>query len=286
MKFFGTILATAALLASGISASPLGDRGGIYARAQEDYDINKAIQIWTADAKTKRRMTSSCNTKGGWEGWAQVELEDEFKDLFKLTGTIRENGEVYKGNKLADFVLPKTTKNKGMVIELKCENVFGQRGVRLTDPMNADVYKQYDIKPEYHDYTFVALAMAFTSEADKALRSISMEPIPEVEVAMAPPNIMRVYREDFKLGGLVNDMKDLNKAMNDLFLSKSRPGSPSGTPPPSPKPAASKPAPGKTVPGKTAPGKTAPGKTAPGKTAPGKPAPAAKPAPGKGKKPA
>ncbi|KAF1352746.1 hypothetical protein EJ07DRAFT_183199 [Lizonia empirigonia] len=239
MKFLGTIVAAAALLASGISASPLGDLGGIHARALTDYDINTAIQKWMADPKTRKRLTNNCNTKGGWEGWAQAELEDEFKDEFKLSDSLREVSKVYIKGKLADLVLPKTAQKKGMIIELKCENAFGQKGVKILDPVNADVYKKSNVRPEYNDYTFVALAMAFTSDADKSLRSIGMKPI--AKAAVAPPNTMQTYREDFKLDGLSNDMEDLNKALNNLFISKSRPSSPT-SPPPSPK---GKPAPGK-----------------------------------------
>ena len=257
MKFFGTIVAATALFASGISALPLGDLGGIHPRAPADYNINKVLKDWMDDDKTKRRLGNHCNTKGGWEGWAQGEIESEFRDAFEIPQTIREDTSVYKGRELADLVLPKTARYKGMVIELKCENAYGQKGVKIKAPVRADIAKQSAVKPEFNDYTFVALAMAYTTEADVSLRKIGMKPIVGATVNVAGPHTVRIYREDYKLKSLIDEIEDLDKAMYNLFLSKSRPGSPSGTP------HSSNPAPGKTAPGKTAPGKTAPGKTAP-----------------------
>ena len=98
-----------------------------------------------------------------------AELEDEFKDEFKLSQGLREVSKVYVKGKLADLVLPKTAQKKGIIIELKCENAFGQKGIKLLDPVNADIYRKSNVRPEFTDYTFVALAMTFTSDADKTV---------------------------------------------------------------------------------------------------------------------
>ena len=93
MKFLGTILSAAALLASGISALPAGKRGTIETRASLlDYNIDTVIANWMSDTKTRKRLTNNSNTVGGWEGWAQSELEDEFKEAFGLSMDIREQG--------------------------------------------------------------------------------------------------------------------------------------------------------------------------------------------------
>ena len=269
MKFFGTLVAATALFASGISALPLGDLGGIDRRAPVDYEINKVLVDWMADPKVKRNLVNHCTTRGGWEGWAQGDLETDFRTAFNIRETIREVTQVYAGRELADFVLPKTSTHNGMVIELKCENAYGQKGVKISKPVRDDIAKRAIVKPGFNDYTFVALAMAFTPDAGKALHKIGMRPIQKATAALPGSQTMKIYRQNWKLKNLVDDMVDLDLAMYNLFLTNSRPGSPAGTPPP-----ASNPAPGKPAP-KPAPGKPAP-KPAPGKTAP-------KPAPGKGK---
>jgi len=263
MKFFGTIVAATALFTSGISALPLGDLGGLQRRAPVDYDINKVLKDWMADPKVKRNLANHCTTRGGWEGWAQGDLETDFRTAFNIKETIREVTQVYAGSLLADFVLPKTSTHNGMVIELKCENAYGQKGVKIDKPVRDDIAKRAKVKPGFSDHTFVALAMAFTSDAEKSLHKIGMRPIQGATAALPGSQKMKIYRENWKLRNLVDDIVDLDQAMYDLFLTKSRPGSPSGTPPPASNSAPGKPAP-KPAPGKPAP-KAAPGK---GKTGP------------------
>lgn len=123
MKFLGTILSAAPLLAFSAYALPLSESGTIQARALPDYPIDNAIKEWMAQPGVQRRLENNCDTTGGREIWAQLELELEFKENFKLKGTdIREQKSVYGNTKFADFVLPKTPERKGMTIELKCEN--------------------------------------------------------------------------------------------------------------------------------------------------------------------
>ena len=115
--------------------------------------------------------------------------------------------------------------------------------------MNADVYRKYNVKPVYNDYTFVALAMAFTSDADKALKKIGMRPISGALAAVTPPNTMKTYKEVFKLDGLTGDMQDLSEVFENLYLQKSKSTPPGPAPAPAPKSApASKPAPASKLP--------------------------------------
>lgn len=232
--------------------------GGIHRRAPVNYDINQALEDWMGDPKVRRKLANHCDTRGGWEGWAQAEIETEFRQAFNIPETIREVTKVYAGRELADLVLPKTNAYNGMVIELKCENAYGQKGVKIGKPVREDIAKRAVVKPEFYDYTFIALAMAYTPNADTALKKIGMRPIQGTAVTLSGSKIMKIYREDWKLKSLVDEIEDLDQAMYNLFLTNSRPGSPSGTPPP-----ASNPAPGKAAPGKAAPGKAAPGKTGP-----------------------
>lgn len=134
MKFFGIIVAATALFASGISALPLGNLGEIHPRTPSDYSINKVFANWMNDPKTQRRLANHCNTRGGWEGWAQAEIEDELRRAFTIPHTIREVTSVYKGKEFADLVLPLRPRNNGMILELKCENAYGQKGSQDQSP--------------------------------------------------------------------------------------------------------------------------------------------------------
>ena len=152
MKFLSAILSAAPLLASGTYASPLGERGAIQARAPTDYNIDTVISQWMAQPGVRRRLKNNCDTNGGWEGWAQVELDLEFKDAFNLKGTdIREQGKVYGNAKFADFVLPRSPVYKGMVIELKCENKTGQKKAGIGKPVGDDKEKNIDVVGAYSD---------------------------------------------------------------------------------------------------------------------------------------
>lgn len=121
--------------------------------------------------------------------------------------------------------------------------LMAKRGVKIKAPVHADIAKQFAVKPEFKDYTFVALVIAFTPEADRSLTKIGMKPIRGASATVAGSHTMRIYREDYKLKSLIDEIEDLDEAMYNLFLSKSRPGSPSGTPLSS-----SNPTPGKTAP--------------------------------------
>lgn len=244
MKFLGTLLPAAALLVSGIFALPLNERDWIEARALKAYDIDEVIKAWMSDEKTVKRLKNNCNTKGGWEKWAQSELEDEFRTEFGLTGDIREQENVYtaKNKKYADFVLPESDKYKGMIIELKCENKFGQKGIGMKGPVISDQEKRYNVKSEFKKYTFVALAMGFTPEADKALKAIGMQPIKDAKAPVEAPNVMRTYKETIQLDDLTSDMADLTDALQNLYMQKS-------------KSAKDKPAPAKPKPGSSKPSK-------------------------------
>lgn len=224
MKFLVTLLSAAALLAPGISAAPLDERGLIEARAGTEYDIDGVIVGWMKDTKTQRRMANACGTVGGWEGWAQLELEDEFREKFKIPRTtdIREQS-IFEGQQKADFVLPKTATRDGMIIELKCENKVSQSGNAIQTPVGEDIKKRYKVKTAYQDHRFVALAMAYTPKADQALVKISMRAIPKAAVVL-PAGTMKAYKESMTLGSLSKDMDDLSEALNSMSIP--RPASP------------------------------------------------------------
>ncbi|KAF2711940.1 hypothetical protein K504DRAFT_465665 [Pleomassaria siparia CBS 279.74] len=232
MKFLITLLSAAALLASGISASPLGERGLIKARAvpTTNYDIDKAIAHWMKERHTRHMFVTAGTTTGGWESWAQLELEQVFKNKFKINQDtdIREQSKVFNKlpkashAKIADFVLPQTDDYKGMIIELKCENKKTNRGDHMQKPVLKDIDKGFQVKDAYSHYTFVALVMAYTDEAQEALTDIGLKPIKRAEHIVKDIGTMRVYRKDTPSAQqYIDGMTDLTEAFENLFFEES-----------------------------------------------------------------
>ena len=231
MKFLITLLSAAALLASGISAAPLDERGMIEARARgTEYNIDSAIVAWMGNSETQKRLKTACGTVGGWEGWAQLELEHMFRTRFQIPDTtdIREQSKVFEGKQIADFLLPETATRKGVIIELKCENKNAQSGDAMEKPVGADIQKRYNVKPAYQDHSFMALAMAFTPKADQALARVGMRPIPNAVAKISGQGAMKAYKETMTIGSLSKDMLDLEEAFRSLF--NPAPGSPPARP--------------------------------------------------------
>lgn len=200
----------------------MGERGVIEARVPTtDYNIDLPIVKWIKKPNTQTMMKRACGTRGGWEPWAQLELEEAFMNAFGFSEDIdiREEPDVFNNGKIADFVLPETAQFKGMIIELKCENKITQKGNLIKTPVDKDIAKQYDVKSKYSHYTFVALAMAFTTEAQTALTKIGMAAIPQATCAVPGQGTMKVYKEKIRLAQLTKDMDDLSKALEGLFKS-------------------------------------------------------------------
>lgn len=206
MKFFITLLSAAALLASCVSAAPT------VVKPTQDYNIEKPIAAWSQRANVKKTFERVCATSGGWEGWAQVELEDAFMDEFGFdpSTSIREIPDVFRDKKRADFVLPVTTLLKGMIIELKCENKGEQKGSAVAPAVGKDEDKKYSVKAAYKDYTFITLAMAYSVEAETALVKIGMKAIPGSSVVLQNgKGTMKVFMEKVK-ASLTIDTEAMN----------------------------------------------------------------------------
>lgn len=187
--------------ASGNSTAPLVDRGSMSAEVLTEYDINRVISKWMRDDHTRKHLRNVCDSRAEWEEWAELELECEFRPAFGLPDSIRGVDDVYTSNKLPTLVLPKTAEQKGVVIELKCENALGGMEAKLGDLASSSVYTKSNISDKYSDYVFVVLVMAFTDEADEFLRKVGMEPIPGAEAPVATLKTVKMYRGDFKVGG-------------------------------------------------------------------------------------
>lgn len=187
-----------------------------------DYDIDTVIKEWFTK-KADGRLDSVCTTDGGWEGWAQLELEQEFKTTFQLgkKAKVRE-GHVYRNDReAADFVLKADAKNKGMIIELKCENRKTNKGSAMEAKVQTDIKKEKNLKPEYKKYSFIVLAMAYSEEAERVIENLGLTAIEGAEVdqvsssdesesegngASDQTDTLRVYRKEISSGDGVDEI--------------------------------------------------------------------------------
>jgi hypothetical protein len=209
-KLLVMFLSAANLLTSGTSAPSLGERS-----SKKDYPIDAVIADWMSDVRIQGRLKFLCNRARGWEGWAQVEFETAFRDAFPITTSVREQS-VFENQQTAEFVLPKTDEFNGMIIKLKCEDQSAQRGNAMRTLVDEDIQERYNVKPEYKDHTFVVLAMAFTTEAQKALTEIGMSPIPKA-ASSVDQSAVRAYKETFPPSESTDNMEDLNQVAGGLF---------------------------------------------------------------------
>jgi hypothetical protein len=200
MKLLPTLLSAVALLSSSISALPLNEYGMIKTRAPTaNYDIDKAVKDWM-ETVSEKEWKNACKTKGGWEVWMQFGLEIKLEEVFKLKGhDLREDSKPYGGKMAADFTLPQTPKFNGMIIELKCENAFSQKGTSLKKPVQEDDAKRLKIHKDYKDYTFVVLAMAFTKEGKNAVQQHEMGllPIRGASVPLEGGATMQAFKKQY-----------------------------------------------------------------------------------------
>ncbi|KAI9671374.1 MAG: hypothetical protein M1831_004283 [Alyxoria varia] len=90
-------------------------RTKLYTRTPNDF-INHIVD-WAAD----KPLLQIYSQKGGWEGWAQVELAMAFPQW--LGGSADREVDVYTNGALAD-ILTTAVDNKMMIFELKCQSFY------------------------------------------------------------------------------------------------------------------------------------------------------------------
>jgi hypothetical protein len=226
MMLLPTLLSAVALLSSSISALPLNEYGMIKARVPTaNYDIDEAVQKWMGTV-SKEEWNNACKTKGGWEGWMQFSFEIQLQRLFNLQSyDLREDTKPYGGKMATDFTLPQTPKVNGMIIELKCENAFSQKGTSLKKPVQEDNAKRLKIHKDYKDYTFVVLAMASTTEGKEAVQQhdIGLLPIQGASAALERGGTMQAFKKQYSKASLDDAFLEL---MSGLKVSEpeTRPG--------------------------------------------------------------
>ncbi|KAL5372178.1 hypothetical protein PMIN06_010258 [Paraphaeosphaeria minitans] len=110
--------------------------------------------------------------KGGWEGWAQVELALLFTQQYKKTNTFREELVYWGNNRRADLTL-ELQGEKTQVIELKMESLFQDQApggvTSFITKMKEDILKidTYNLKPEYRPALVYAIGFSCRDEVNE-----------------------------------------------------------------------------------------------------------------------
>lgn len=145
---------------------------------QTAIDVEKCVSDWMSDPIIGMKLGYGVSiTTGGWEGWAQVELECFFHQEME-TALGAAEVRVYADKSLAaDFVFdppgaPKTSNKKGIIIELKRENANMQDMKAEVQAVIEKLKKPVDAK--YKDYDRAALAMAYTPKAQRDMQDLGM----------------------------------------------------------------------------------------------------------------
>lgn len=114
----------------------------------------------------KKLAYSASTTNGGWEKWAQFELEFFIKKELSIHTTTKVRAvRVYANKSLAaDFAFdpPVTSNKKGIILEFECENQ-NMHINKLTKPL----------EPKYKDFDRAAYAMAYTPKAQQDLQELA-----------------------------------------------------------------------------------------------------------------
>lgn len=232
MQFLLTFVIAGALLASGLAAPPglASDRYPTLLNARADrpktpenkdsklnsppapkqagsFDLDGTIGKWLGEAITQKRIRYADTTDGGWEGWAQFEIEVAFRDAleYDYNKGVREVKVFLGSNQAADFTFdPSEQKNKrGMIVELKCENKKTYSGTKVVTAFEDDIKKlKGNFKAQYEDYDKVAIVMAYSAEAQAKLDKmaggeVDYITIPSVTVGnAATQRKLKIYRMD------------------------------------------------------------------------------------------
>ncbi|KAL8713283.1 MAG: hypothetical protein Q9225_006787 [Loekoesia sp. 1 TL-2023] len=164
-------------------------------------DINDIVdRVWwwirqSGDGTTPLKIAAAYHQRGGWEGWAQVEIAYAIQQKYEKVALVREV-KVFEGTgQAADFVITHRTDHTQpvQIVELKCErgslsgNQFGAlvasdiRKIQ-TSPLRAD------FKPA----TVYVVAISVTQDGLRSLRGVvqtSIQVIGDIWVSYHVQNI-------------------------------------------------------------------------------------------------
>jgi hypothetical protein len=142
-------------------------------------DIIDEVEDWLG--RNKNKVAAAYLTKGGWEGWAQVELALFLHDKFG-TNTInifREDGRPYTqanpaSGERSDMYI-QSNDGTALGVELKCESLFQQQtaNTRIARRLYADMVKVAGIISPPQHTTMYAIGISVTQEGLNDLKELA-----------------------------------------------------------------------------------------------------------------
>ena len=135
-------------------------------------DILRQISTWVWNQEVLQKILTTYHQKGGWEGWAQVEIAYFITKNNKVT--IDREVEIYTATrKRVDFIITDPGKVK-QIIELKCERQ-SLWGTKFKDAYVEDIRKfRGSVFEQYKNTLLYAVAITCTDEGRKEMSKIEM----------------------------------------------------------------------------------------------------------------
>ncbi|KDN67625.1 hypothetical protein CSUB01_10831 [Colletotrichum sublineola] len=136
-------------------------------------DIKDVLYHWVnndggaRDGRVFNTIANAYSEKGGWEGWAQVEIANVIKANYEGLSVTREDG-VYDGSiARSDLVLVNEASGVRNVIELKCQRGSARTNSKwIVQQVLDDAGKlQRTLKPEFRPAKCFAVGIAITPDA-------------------------------------------------------------------------------------------------------------------------
>lgn len=126
---------------------------------------------------TSDKIYSAYQQKGGWEGWAQVELAYLIEQKYGASFIITREDVIYDGNtQRADLLLvDRANPNSRQIIELKCQGYrkdqqYGNRSI--VAEVQSDVVKlQQNLKQAFKPARCLAIGIACTQGAVQEIKN-------------------------------------------------------------------------------------------------------------------
>ncbi|KAK7446507.1 hypothetical protein CaCOL14_010916 [Colletotrichum acutatum] len=110
-------------------------------------------------------IRNAYSEKGGWEGWAQVEIANFIKSGYTSLRVTREDG-VYDGNTQRSDLILQNGSGIRTIIELKCERGSAPNSRWIVDEVIKDAEKlQGTLKTKFRPAICFAVGIAVTREA-------------------------------------------------------------------------------------------------------------------------
>lgn len=152
-----------------------------------EFPIEDVFRNWIKDEHAQGILSRVYRQHANWEGWVRVEIGMEFRDAFSISNKqLVHEAEIYKNPEdFADLILKPDKNNKGLIIELICENKLANKGSSIKDSIQGKMDKKRELKEEYKGYTFAIIALTYSKAAETAVRGLGLTDMPGIEVDQA-----------------------------------------------------------------------------------------------------